>query len=125
MARGYRILFVAILILTGCATAPPQRTVSDFKTIAGTWKGYNDAGQPVTLIIQNDGRFDAIITTPLETFRRKGAIRIDGQELSYDADLSYGKVTYHEGDGRRRLFLHGTLKQGGGKFVTEYSPSSQ
>jgi hypothetical protein len=124
MRRFHFVLFAAILF-TGCATALPQRPVSDFRVIAGTWRGSNNLGSPVELIIYDDGHFDAIITAPQQTLRRKGQIRREGQQLTYDIDSSYGQVTYYEGDGKRKLIMSGTLKVDGTKFVIEYLPSKQ
>jgi hypothetical protein len=122
MKKPHAMLFVAI-IFTGCAGALPQRPVSDFSVLAGAWRGSNNLGNPVDLIVYDDGRFDAIITTPQQTLRRKGQIRREGQQLMYDTDSSYGQVTYYEGDGKRKLIMSGTLKEDGTKFVIEYSPS--
>jgi hypothetical protein len=63
MKKPHAMLFVAI-ISTGCAGALPQRPVSDFRVLAGAWRGSNNLGNPVDLIVYDDGRFDAIITTP-------------------------------------------------------------
>jgi hypothetical protein len=71
-------MLLAVIIFTGCATARP---VSDFRVIAGTWRGSNNLGSPVELIIYDDGHFDAIITTLQQTLRRKGQIRRDDQDL--------------------------------------------
>ena len=124
MRRSHFILF-AVIIFTGCATAVPHGPVSNFKVIAGAWRGSNDAGSPVELIVYDDGRFDAIITVQQQTLRRKGQIRMEGQQFMYDADSSYGQLTYYEGDGKRRLIMSGTLKENGAKFVIEYSPSNR
>jgi hypothetical protein len=93
--------------------------------LAGAWRGSNNLGNLVDLIVHDDGHFDAIITTPQQTLRRKGQIRREGQQLMYDTDSSYGQVTYYEGDGKRKLIMSGTLKEDGTKFVIEYSPSKQ
>jgi hypothetical protein len=118
-------MLFAVIVLTGCATPLPQRPPSDLRVIAGAWRGTNNVGSRVDLIVSDDGRFDAIITTPQYTLRRKGQIRMEGQRLMYDADSSYGRMTYLEGDGKRKLIMYGTLKEDGTKFVIEYSPSDR
>ena len=97
----------------------------DLKLIAGAWRGSNNTGSPVDLIIYDDGRYDAIITTPQQTLRRSGHIRLEGQQFSYDADSSSGQIAYFEGDGQRRFIMRGTLKEGGQKFVIEFLPSNR
>ena len=77
------------------------------------------------LIVSDDGRFDATITTPQQTLRRSGHIRMEGEQFLYDAASSYGRITYVESNGNRRLIMWGTLKEGGQKFVIEYLPSSR
>ena len=124
MRRSHFVLF-AVIILTGCATALPPRPVSDIRMIAGTWRASNNRGNPVSLVVYDDGRFEAIITTPQQTLRRKGQIRMEGQQLTYDADSSSGRMTYQEDDGKRRLTMYGTLKEDGTEFVIEYSPSDR
>ena len=124
MRKSHVMLFVAI-IFTGCAATLSQRPVADFKAIAGAWRGSNNLGNPVDLTVYDDGRFDAVITTPQQTLHRKGQIRREGQQLMYDTDSSYGQVTYYEGDGKRKLIMSGTLKEDGTKFVIEYSPRKQ
>jgi hypothetical protein len=114
-----------VIIVTGCAKALPERPVAEFKAIAGTWRGSNNVGNPVDLIVDDDGRFEAIIIAPQQTARRRGQIRMEGQQLVYDADSSYGRMTYQESDGRRRLTMYGTLKENGTKFVLEFSPSNR
>jgi hypothetical protein len=123
--RKFHFMLFAVIIFTGCATALPQQPVSDFKAIAGTWRGSNNVGNPVDLIVYDDGRFDAIIIAPQQTARRRGQIRMEGQQLVYDADSSYGRMTYQESDGRRRLTMYGTLKEDGTRFVLEFSPRNR
>jgi hypothetical protein len=74
----FHFMVFAVIILAGCATALPQRSLSDFKAIAGTWRGSNNVGNPVDLILYEDGRFDAIIIAPQQTARRRGQIRMEG-----------------------------------------------
>ena len=116
--------WLAVILFTGCATVP-QQPVADLKSIAGAWRGSNSTGSPVDLIIFDDGRFDATITTPQQTLRRSGQVRTDGQQLLYDAESSSGRLAYVEDDGQRRLIMWGTLKEGGQKFVIEYLPSKR
>ena len=124
LSRSHFILW-AVILLTGCATTARPQPVTDVKLIVGAWRGSNNTGSPVDLIIHENGRFDAIITTPQQTLRRSGQIRMEGQQLSYDADSSYGQFAYFEGDGKRRLIMWGTLKEGGQKFVIEFLPSNR
>ena len=77
------------------------------------------------LIVYDDGRFDAIITTPQQTLRRNGQIRMEGEQLLYDAESSSGRITYVEIEVKRRLIMWGTLKEGGPKFVIEYLPRNR
>jgi hypothetical protein len=79
----------------------------------------------VDLIVRDDGHFDATITTPQQTLRRNGQIRMEGQELVYNADSSSGRLSYVESEENRRLIMWGTLKEGGQKFVIEYLPSNR
>jgi hypothetical protein len=123
--RSSSALYLAVLLFAGCATAPPPRPVVDLKLIVGTWRGSNDAGSPVDLIVYANGSFEAIITTPQQTLHRSGQIRMEGPQLVYDADSSYGRIAYFESDGKRRLIMSGTLKQGGQQFVIEYLPSNR
>jgi hypothetical protein len=125
MTKLHRACLAVIILFTGCATAPPPQPVADLKSIAGAWRGSNSTGSPVDLIIFDDGRFDATITTPQQTLRRSGQVRTDGQQLLYDAESSSGRLAYVEDDGQRRLIMWGTLKEGGQKFVIEYLPSKR
>ena len=120
-----RTCLAVIILFTGCATVPPPQPVADLKSIAGAWRGSNNTGSPVDLIVSDDGLFDATITTPQQTLRRNGQIRVEGQQLVYNADSSSGRLRYVEGDGQRRLIMWGTLKEGGHKFVIEYMPSNR
>ena len=114
--------WLAVILFTGCATVAPQQPVADLKSIAGAWRGSNNTGSPVDLIVYDDGHFDASVTTPQQILRRNGQIRPEGQQFVYDADSSSGRLTYVESDGNRRLIMWGTLKEGGQKFVIEYLP---
>jgi hypothetical protein len=125
MTRVHCTWLAVIIFFTGCATVPPQQSVADLKSIAGAWRGSNNTGSPVDLIVSDDGRFDATITTSRQTLRRNGQIRVEGQQLVYNADSSSGRLRYVEGDGQRRLIMWGTLKEGGQKFVIEYLPSNR
>jgi len=87
--------------------------VADLKSIAGAWRGSNSTGSPVDLIVFDDGRFDATITTPQQALHRNGQIHLEGDQFLYDADSPCGRLTYVEGDGRRRLIMWGTLNEGG------------
>ena len=120
--RSSSALLLAVLLVTGCATAPPPPPAADLKPIVGTWRGSNSAGSPVDLTVYANGSFEAIITTPQQTLHRSGQIRVEDQQLVYDADSSYGRIAYIENAGKRRLIMSGTLKEGGQKFVIEYSP---
>ena len=117
--------WLAVILFTGCATVAPQQPVADLKSIAGAWRGSNNTGSPVDLIVYDDGHFDASVTTPQQILRRNGQIRPEGQQFVYDADSSSGRLTYVESDGNRRLIMWGTLKEGGQKFVIEYMPSNR
>ena len=107
---------VVIVVLAACASAPtpvstpPQRPITSLGQLAGTWTATNPDGQPVRLVMQPSGSFEAAITTRTGTVTRKGQARLDGGEVKYDADLSTGTITYHE-EGQRQVFvLHGTMK---------------
>jgi hypothetical protein len=56
--------WLAVILFTGCATVAPQQPVADLKSIAGAWRGSNNTGSPVALIVYDDGHFDASVTTP-------------------------------------------------------------
>ena len=117
--------WLAVILFTGCATVAPQQPVADLKSIAGAWRGSNNTGSPVDLIVYDDGHFDASVTTPQQILRRNGQIRPEGQQFVYDADSSSGRLTYVGSEENRRLIMWGTLKEGGQKFVIEYLPSSR
>jgi hypothetical protein len=125
MTKLHRTCLAVIILFTGCATAPPPQPVADLKSIAGAWRGSNNTGSPVDLVVDDDGHFDGTITTPQQTLRRNGQIRVEGEQLLYDADSSSGQLAYVVGDGQRRLIMWGTLKEGGQKFVIEYLPSNR
>ena len=116
--------WLAVILFTGCATVAPQQPVADLKSIAGAWRGSNNTGSPVDLIVYDDGHFDASVTTPQQILHRNGRIRVEGQQLVYDADSSSGRLTYVESEENRRLIMWGTLKEGGQNFVIEYLPSN-
>jgi hypothetical protein len=117
--------WLAVILFTGCATVAPQQPVADLKSIAGAWRGSNNTGSPVDLIVYDDGHFDASVTTPQQILRRNGQIRPEGQQFVYDADSSSGRLTYVGSEENRRLIMWGTLKEGGQKFVIEYMPSNR
>ena len=123
MTRMY-FTWLAVILFTGCATVAPQQPVADLKSIAGAWRGSNNTGSPVDLIVYDDGHFDASVTTPQQILHRNGRIRVEGQQLVYDADSSSGRLTYVESEENRRLIMWGTLKEGGQNFVIEYLPSN-
>ena len=124
MTRMY-FTWLAVILFTGCATVAPQQPVADLKSIAGAWRGSNNTGSPVDLIVYDDGHFDASVTTPQQILRRNGQIRPEGQQFVYDADSSSGRLTYVGSEENRRLIMWGTLKEGGQKFVIEYMPSNR
>jgi len=123
--RRFHVMLFAVIILAGCAKVLSEQPAADFKAIVGMWRGSNNVGNPVDLIVYSDGRFEAIIIARQQTARRRGQIRLEGQQLVYDADSSYGRMTYQESDGRPRLTMYGTLKDNGTKFVLEFSPSNR
>lgn len=116
------MLWLAVVLLAGCATAPPPPSAADLKLIVGTWQGANSAGSRVDLIVYANGSFEAIITTPQQTLHRTGQIRMENGQLVYDADSSSGRIVYVENGGKRRLIMSGALKEGGQPFVIEYLP---
>jgi hypothetical protein len=113
-----------VILFTGCATVAPQQPVADLKSIAGAWRGSNNTGSPVALIVYDDGHFDASVTTPQQILRRNGQIRPEGYQFVYDADSSSGRLTYVGSEENPRLIMWGTLKEGRQKFVIEYLPSN-
>jgi hypothetical protein len=119
--RSSSALWLAVL-LAGCATAPHPQRAADLKLIVGTWRGANSAGSRVDLLVYANGSFEAIITTPQQTLHRIGQIRVENEQLVYDADSSYGRIIYVENSGKRRLIMSGALKEGGQPFVIEYLP---
>ena len=116
--------WLAVILFTGCATVAPQQPVADLKSIAGAWRGSNNTGSPVDLIVYDDGHFDASVTTPQQILRRNGQIRPEGQQFVYDADSSSGRLTYVGSEENPRLIMWGRLKEGRPKFVIEYLPSN-
>ena len=116
--------WLAVILFTGCATVAPQQPVADLKSIAGAWRGSNNTGSPVDLIVYDDGHFDASVTTPQQILRRNGQIRPEGHQFVYDADSSSGRLTYVGSEENPRLIMWGRLKEGRPKFVIEYLPSN-
>jgi hypothetical protein len=90
---------------------PPQKLVTDIRSVSGKWEGRNEFGNPLLMTMKEDGTFSVMITVPGGSqVERKGRARLENGELVYDAELSSGKLTLHEGDNRRVLVMHGTYK---------------
>ncbi len=121
---------LATLAALASVCAETSIPVTRLDELAGQWRGWNPDGNPVEFVIQADGSFEARITIRggrrnNEVFIRHGKIRIENNEVLYDADLSYGKITLHPDGQKRKFILHGTYKTNmgtlsGQRFQTEY-----
>lgn len=106
--RGSRslasVLAVVVLVgfaasLAGCASAGPTTpvTVSDVKSVAGTWKGtvYQSGFVPdyVTLTIREDGSYDVVSAQPGGRSQGKGKIVISDGRLLIEGEKGHGVGT--------------------------------
>src|SRR5215813_14345369 len=102
-----------VAAVAGCASFGPLTavTVSDVKSVAGTWTGiiYRSGYDPdfVTLTIQEDGSFDIVATQRVGSSRGKGKIilrqgRLDGRRGRWAwrrnaAEKPYGRPLHDRG----------------------------
>jgi len=75
-------MLFAVIILAGCAKVLSEQPAADFKAIVGMWRGSNNVGNPVDLIVYSDGRFEAIIIARQQTARRRAKSAWKASSLS-------------------------------------------
>jgi hypothetical protein len=101
-----RILPLACVILvSGCATLPPAKSISDIGNIVGKWEGTYDSAQgrlPLTMSFKTDGTYEAVLQ---RTIRSEGAIYVSGGKAHFRSATTSrtGTLTLHEGNGKRLL----------------------
>jgi hypothetical protein len=86
--------------LLGCASLGPLNpaTVSDIKSVAGTWKGVvfssGSEAQPIELTIGEDGSYDVVLSLqPIGESRGKGKIVIRDGRLLFEGQRGRGVGT--------------------------------
>jgi hypothetical protein len=105
---------VLTLLVAGCAglSATP---VDDVARLAGTWRGRmsGPAGAaPVVLTIEKDGSYHGLLYVEPTYHDVRGVISVLGERrIRYEGSDGNGRVTFHEGDGRRVLRF---VRDGGG-----------
>jgi hypothetical protein len=116
--RASLVFIVIILVVVGCASVPPAKSVTSVADIAGKWAGtgWGPRGSGnVMLTINPDGTYTAVV--PSGTFT--GRIRLTDGKLRSTGDQSKatGTFTLHEGDGRRVLRHKGDDGQSGSELT--------
>jgi hypothetical protein len=100
----WTVLTVTVVVgvavsLVGCASLGPVTpvTVSDVKSVAGTWKGmvYQSGVAPdyVTMTIREDGSYDVASAQTTGTSRGKGKIVIRDGRLIIEGEKGHGVGT--------------------------------
>jgi hypothetical protein len=116
--RSSLILIVIILVMVGCASVPPARSVTSVADIAGKWAGtgWGPRGSgAVALTINPDGAYTAVV--PSGSFTGRITLT-DGKLRSLsDQSKATGTFTLHEGDGRRVLRHKGDDGQTGSELT--------
>jgi hypothetical protein len=113
-----------IMMLTGCATAPPAKPIVTFREIAGTWEGQyalpsGELGPRWEHTIREDGqmRFKRF-ELPVDGTRQ---LQLRDGKVVYDSLFWSGALTLHEVEGRRILKDVATQKRSGAVFTGEFN----
>lgn len=101
--------FAVVLIgtvLAACASLP-VKAVDNLDSVAGTWEGIgvgaNGGAFPLTLVINEDGTYEA--STPEVILKGTGKVWVKDGKIRFLTDPSAigGTMTLHEGKGKRVL----------------------
>jgi hypothetical protein len=98
---------LVVALIAGCASLPPQRPVTDLRSIAGTWEGTvvtaQGASLPSRATINADG--SGVTTLPVGPGRFDIVYQVRDGAVLYTSKTSgrTGTCRLHEGDGRRVL----------------------
>jgi hypothetical protein len=103
----------ALLVLAGCATAPPAppTPVHHVSSIAGTWEGIAPVARrvkpgPATLVISPEGSYELTYSTGSGTERARGRLRVrDGRVTYRSTGGGSGTITLHQLHGAPVLHL--------------------
>ncbi len=103
----------ALLVLAGCATAPPAppTPVHHVSSIAGTWEGIAPIARgakpgPATLVISPEGFYELTYSTGSGTERAQGRLRVrDGRVTYRSTGGGSGTITLHHLHGAPVLHL--------------------
>lgn len=56
------LVLTSVILVSGCATLPPAKSISDVSSIVGKWEGTYDSfqdRQPLTMTFKTDGTYGA------------------------------------------------------------------
>lgn len=121
---------IVALLVTACASVPPNRPVSDLKGIVGRWEGFGGAKAAgplqsgrVELTIREDGSGELFLPQLRGGTRVPVSFTVSDGKVLYETSLSRGTLTLHEGDGKRLLQGEAVRKDGTGTSWIELSPA--
>jgi len=113
-----------MMVLVGCATAPPAKPIATFRELAGTWEGQyvlpsGELGPLWEHTIREDGqmrfkRFELPVEGTLQLQLRDGRV-------VYDSMFWSGVLSLHEVEGRRILKDVAIQKRNGAVFTGEFT----
>jgi hypothetical protein len=113
--RPARAILVLATLVAGCASLPPPTSIEGLASLAGTWRGRMTGptgSAPVLLTIEADGSYRGILYVEPTYKEVGGVVSVIGRGLiRYEGTDGNGRVTLHEGAGRRILRF---VRDGGG-----------
>jgi hypothetical protein len=114
--------------LVSCASAGLRPvTVSDVKSVAGTWKGvvYLSGSEPdeVTLTIREDGSYDLVSRQPIGVSRGSGQITISEGRLIMRGERGHGVGTLQSTLGGDRVMSITATLSDNRTLTAELGPS--
>jgi hypothetical protein len=100
------LMAAALAATVACATAPPQRPLTDVRTIAGNWDGTITTPRGTVAgkhVINADG--SAVTTAPIDPGRFELVYQVKDGAAQYTSKTTgrTGRCTLHEGEGKRVL----------------------
>ena len=112
-------LLLALTFVSGCASLPPARSVSDIASLEGKWTGTGGTIQsgsgPIEFTIRRDGTFDLFVPWMGSGGTKiPGTFKLEGNSIFYETETRIGFATLHEDGPTRTLVIKGKNRKDGG-----------